>query len=132
MSTVQVTLSKFIDESFPGWVECWLEDVHGRRWKFNEKAPVVSDKDLWTDSEYPQTGEIACTVLQRIADASHRYVVTIDTAGTESIEGCTVFDVLAEQVIGDVAVKLIPNLSPLADLLLSCFPQNILVFFADN
>jgi hypothetical protein len=105
MTSVQVTISKFIDEGFPGWVECWLEDVHGRRWKFNEKVPIVSDKDLWTDSEYPQNGEIACTVLQRMADASHRYVVTIDTTGTESIEGCTVFEVQAEQVTGDVAAN---------------------------
>jgi hypothetical protein len=87
-------------------VECWLEDVHGRRWKFNEKAPVVSAKDLWTDTEYPQPGLIACTVLRRAANASRRYVATIDTGspwGIESVEGCTVFEVFAEQLEDDVA-----------------------------
>jgi hypothetical protein len=108
MTSVQVTISKFVDEYQPGIVECWLEDVHGRRWRFIEKAPLVSDKDIWTDSEYLQPGAIACTVLQKTADASRRYVVTIDTSkpwAVESVDGCTVFDVLAEQLVGDTAAN---------------------------
>ena len=101
MTAVRVTISRFIDESFPGWVECWLEDVHGRRWKFNEKVPVVSTENLWTDGEYPKPGGIACTVLRQTADQLRRYVVTVDTVGTESVDGCTVFEVLAEQLEGD-------------------------------
>ena len=100
MASVQVTISRFVDESFHGWVECWLEDVHGRRWKFNEKIPVVSTEDLRTDSDYPKPGVIACTVLRRTADSSRRYVVTVDTGGVETVEGCKVFEVLAEQLEG--------------------------------
>ena len=82
------------------------EDVDGRQWKFHEKVPVVSAEDLWTDSEYPRTCAIACTVLQRKAHASRRYVATIDTGspwGIESVERCTVFEVFAEQLEDDVA-----------------------------
>jgi hypothetical protein len=53
MPAVRMTISKFIDERFPGWVECHLVDVHGRIWKFHEKVPVISTEDLWSDSEYP-------------------------------------------------------------------------------
>ncbi len=101
MTSVLVTVSSFIDESFPGWVECWLEDAHGRRWKFNEKVPVVSAEALWTDSEYPKPGKIACRVLRKTADSSRRNVVTVDTGGVETVEGCAIFEILAEQLEGD-------------------------------
>ena len=105
MIAVQVTISSFTNESFPGWVECWLEDAHGRWWKFNEKVPGASTEALWTESEYPKPGAIACTVLRRTADGSRRHVVTIDTEGVETVEGCAVFEVLAEQLEGDT----VPN-----------------------
>jgi len=106
MASVQVTISRFVDEYQPGIVECWLEDVYGRRWKFIEKIPYVSAEDLWTESEYPRPGAIACTVLRRTADNSRRYVVTVDTSKpyfVESVDGCTVFEVFAEQLEDNAA-----------------------------
>jgi hypothetical protein len=101
-----VTISRFIDESQPGRVECLLVDVLGRTWKFHEKVPIVSSEDLWTDSEYPRQGSIACTILAREADAEGREVVTIDTKNPWAIEGpdgTTVFEVFAAQLEGDAA-----------------------------
>lgn len=106
MTAVRVTISRFIDESFPGWVECWLEDAQGRTWRIHEKVPVVSTEDLWVDSEYPRPCLIACTVLGRKSDASGRQIVTIDTMrpwAIESTDGVTVFEVFAEQLEGDAS-----------------------------
>jgi hypothetical protein len=103
MTSVRVTIAAFVDEGFPGWVECWLVDVDGHIWKFHEKVPIVTAKQLWTDSEYPQPGWIACTVLQSKPDPSGRLVLTIDTNSpwaVESVEGTTVFEVFAEQLEG--------------------------------
>ncbi len=106
MIAVRVTISRFVDESFPGWVECWLEDIHGRIWKFNVKVPVVSAEDLWIDSEYPRPASLACTVLERKSDSTGRQIVMIDTNmpwAVESIDGVAVFDLLADQLEGDTA-----------------------------
>jgi hypothetical protein len=98
MRSVRVTIAAFIDEYQPGIVECWLTDVHGRTWKFHEKAPIVSAKDLWTDSEYPQTGSTACRVLESKRDPTGRQILTIETI--ESVGGVAVFEVFAEQLDG--------------------------------
>jgi hypothetical protein len=96
MTSVRVTIVAFIDEYQPGIVECCLMDVRGRTWKFHEKIPVVSAKDLWTDSEYPQPGSFECRVLESKRDPSGRQILTIETI--ECLEGSTVFDVFAEQL----------------------------------
>jgi len=104
MLAVRIAISRFTNEHFPGWVECLLVDVHGRTWKFVEKVPVVSTEDLWSDSEYPREGVIACTVLECKDDSQGRQVMTIDTKApwfVESVEGATVFEVFADQLSDD-------------------------------
>jgi hypothetical protein len=104
MPNVRVTIEAFVDEGFPGFVECSLLDVQGRTWKFIEKVPVVSLEDLWTDSEYPRQGIVCCTVVERRSDSTGRQVVTIDTTkpwGIESTDGNTVFEVFADQLEDD-------------------------------
>jgi hypothetical protein len=101
MLAVRVTIAGFIDEQQPGWVECNLVDAHGKTWKFNEKAPVVSNENLRSDSEYPKQGSIVCTALHRQVDGAGRLVVTVDMIspwGIESTDGSTIFDVYAEQI----------------------------------
>jgi hypothetical protein len=106
MTAVRATISKFIDESFPGWVECWIEDSQSRTWKFHDKVPILSADDLSVDSEYPQPGLIACTVLEYKSDSFSRRIAVIDTSrpwGIESTEGTTVFEVFADQLEGSNA-----------------------------
>jgi hypothetical protein len=103
MAAVRATISKFIDESQPGLVECWFEDSQGRIWEFHEKVPIVSTDDLWVDSEYPRPCAIACTILEHKSDSVGRGIAVIDTSrpwGIESTEGTTVFEVFAEQLEG--------------------------------
>jgi hypothetical protein len=101
MPEIRVTITRFIDESFPGWVEFQIVDADGRVWRFQEKVPVITTEDLWIDSEYPRPGSIACTVLRQHDDPAGRQVLTIDTSrpwGIESVDGTTVFEILPEQL----------------------------------
>jgi hypothetical protein len=103
MTAVRATISKFLDESFPGWVECWFEDSQGRAWTFHEKVPVLTADDLWVDSEYPRPCAIACMILEHKSDSVGRRIAVIDTSspwGIESTEGTTVFEVFSEQLEG--------------------------------
>lgn len=102
MHFVNVAVTRFVDEHFPGFVECALVDAYGRRWIFREKVPVVSSENLWVDSAYPRRGVIACEVLKRWQDEDGRDLVRIDTEmpwAIEAINGETEFEVLSEQVI---------------------------------
>jgi hypothetical protein len=88
---VPASVVRFVDAAIPGFVECELIDVHGRRWMFVEKGPVVTAEWLTADSRYPQPGLIACKVVERTPE-----FVRVDTSqpwGMESIEGETRFDI---------------------------------------
>lgn len=101
MTGVQVTITRFVDEAQPGWVECQLVDIHGQTWLFIEKAPVVSKAALDVRSSYPQQGVIACDIFVTWLDITGREVVTIDTTspwGIKSTSGKTQFDVYATQL----------------------------------
>ena len=80
MIGVQVTITRFVDEAQPGWVECTLTDIHSQSHSFVEKAPVVSKANLDARSLYPQQGIIACEIFITWLDITGREVVTIDTS----------------------------------------------------
>ena len=65
MNAVGIELRRYVDDSQPGFVECWLTDANGREWSFVEKVPVVSTEDLDVGSNYPRPGIIACEVIER-------------------------------------------------------------------
>ena len=46
MLAVRVNISRYVDESFPGWVECSLVDAYGYDHVFVEKVPVVT-RPIW-------------------------------------------------------------------------------------
>lgn len=56
MVNLEVTIVPFVDDHFPGFVECVLVDADGRRHEFIEKGPVVSAAKLQAGSVYPQPG----------------------------------------------------------------------------
>jgi hypothetical protein len=94
---VRVTITKFIDNSQPGWVECQFVDAFGRLHIFNEKVPIVTVEYLDEKSVYPQDGIIACEIIKRKNDIIK---VNIEKPwGVESITGETIFDVFNEKII---------------------------------
>jgi len=101
MTGVKVQVVRYVDDAFPGFVECVLVGSHGRSWTFVEKGPVVTTFYPNADSPYPLPGVIACEVLGRHTDDAGRAVVNVTTArpwDVASTEGITTFDVFAESI----------------------------------
>jgi hypothetical protein len=94
---LRVEIRRFVDDNFPGWVECAFTDAHGREWVFVEKVPVVSMEDLEDTSSYPRPCIIACEVIAR----HEGDVVVVDIArpwGLEATTGQTRFEVRSDQL----------------------------------
>lgn len=101
MAALSVTIERFVDDEFPGVVECVLVDSDDCAHRFFEKAPVVSTADLSIDSIFPQPGYIACLIQDEWMDGRGRQLVRVDTVkpwGIESTAGETTFTVLREQI----------------------------------
>jgi hypothetical protein len=63
MHDLSVQIVRFVDGHQPGWVECEFVDAEGRCHTIVEKIPIVTERDLWLDSEYPTSGTARCEVL---------------------------------------------------------------------
>lgn len=101
MDALRVTIEQFVDDDFPGLVECVLVDSDSCKHRFVEKVPVVSTAHLTFDSAYPQPGFIACVVEDEWTDERARQLVRVGTSrpyGIESATGETTFTVLREQI----------------------------------
>jgi hypothetical protein len=79
MLGIRVKISRYADESQPGWVECRLIDALRHEHVFVEKVPVVTMAHLDAGSSFPQVGVIACIVLGRSERDDGSHVVHIDT-----------------------------------------------------
>jgi hypothetical protein len=79
MTTVPVQIVRFVDDYFPGIVECVLVDAAGTEHRIFEKGPVVSSENLLPTSAYPVAGSIACEVLEEWVDANGRAVARVTT-----------------------------------------------------
>ncbi len=102
MFGIKVRITKFIDDSQPGWVECEFTDAFGKLHVFNEKVPIVTAEFLDKDSIYPQDGIIGCEIVERKKTDGGEEIVKIDTnkySLLESMNGETVFKVLQKQLI---------------------------------
>lgn len=101
MASIPVTIVRFADEAFPGWVECILTDAQGQHHTFIEKVPVVALENLGPLSAYPQGGSISCEIVAESEDSNGRKIARITTErpwGIESITGSANFNVLASQL----------------------------------
>lgn len=102
MPAFAVQIVRFVDDSFPGFVECEFTDANGRIHRIIEKAPVVSAQTLCAESTFPQLGEIECEVGENGRDDAERSLVTVSTArpwGISSTEGQTSFVLLASDIL---------------------------------
>jgi len=95
-----VTILRFADASFPGWVEFSLVDAHGTQHLFQDKGPVVSAEWLDEESDYPRDGSLRCEVIETAPSPGGRVLVRIglERHGVESIDGETAFEVWADQL----------------------------------
>jgi len=101
MPSVSVSISRFVDEHFPGFVEFIITDAVGMRHTFVDKVPIVTEANLHLESVYPQPGMLPCEIVAESSDINGRGLVQVSTArpcGVESTEGASIFSVLATQV----------------------------------
>lgn len=96
MHNVAVRIVRFVDGSFPGWVECELVDASGRCHILKDKVPIFTAEDLNADSKYPTPGLVACEVVERYHNEKGQELVRVSTVkpdGIESTEGMSDFTV---------------------------------------
>jgi len=102
VTAISIQIERFVDDHQPGFVECRLVDAFGRSHLFVEKLPIVTAADLWSDSSYPQAGEITCEIVSESVDAAGRKLVQVNTDrpwSVESTEGVSSFVVLTSQMV---------------------------------
>ena len=107
MHNIAVQIVRFVDDGFPGWVECELVDASGRHHVLRDKVPIFTDEMLDADSEYPTTGKIPCEVLETFKDAAGRELVRVSTekpCGIDSAEGLSEF-IVSPGLITEVSDK---------------------------
>jgi hypothetical protein len=101
MLGVKVEITRYVDASQPGFVECRLIDAWDNQHLFIEKVPAITLENLNASSTYPQSGIIACQIVER-KQVSGREILKIETETSwhvESISGETCFDVSPNQLI---------------------------------
>lgn len=102
MKAIKILITSFIDDHQPGFVECKFQDAFGIEYIVQDKVPIVTDKDLDANSEYPQDGVIACEIVKEWNVTNGRKIFTVNTSktwGVETIEGVSEFDVFEEQLV---------------------------------
>lgn len=102
MKAIKIKIIKFISDDQPGIVECIFYDALNKKHIVHEKIPVVTEKHLDANSNYPHDGVIACDIVKESRDLNGHKIVTIDTSrpwGVDTIEGISQFDVLEDQLI---------------------------------
>lgn len=94
-----IKIVRFVDDSFPGWVECQFTDAEGRVHTIVDKYPTFTAEMLDADSEYPRSGVIQCEILSRNQEDAHsEELVRIRMPGIESTEGLSEFCVRPTQL----------------------------------
>jgi uncharacterized protein YodC (DUF2158 family) len=102
LKALKILITSFIDDHQPGFVECKFFDAYGKEHIVQDKVPIVTEKDLDVNSEYPQDGVIACEILKVWHDSKGQKILTVNTSkpwGVDTIHGLTEFDVFEEQLI---------------------------------
>jgi hypothetical protein len=96
-----VRIVRFVDDRFPGWVECDFVDANSVRHSIVDKYPLFTTEILDATSVYPQLGEAPCEVLELFRDSQGRELARITLARPgvmESKEGVSEFVVEATQL----------------------------------
>jgi hypothetical protein len=101
LKAIKINITSFISDDQPGFVECKFIDAWNKEHTVHDKVPIVTEKDLDANSDYPQDGVIACEVIKQWVDKDNRTIFTVTTEkpwAVDTIEGLTDFDILEEQL----------------------------------
>lgn len=79
MKAIRIKITSFISDDQPGFVECKFNDAWNKEHTVQDKVPIVTEKYLDANSEYPQEGVIACEIVKQLVDQDGRKILTITT-----------------------------------------------------
>jgi hypothetical protein len=102
VKAIRIKITSFISGDQPGFVECKFNDAWNKEHTVQDKVPIVTEKDLDANSEYPQYGVIACEIIVEWKDKDERTICTVTTEkpwAVHTIDGLKEFDILEEQLI---------------------------------
>lgn len=102
MKAIRIKITSFISDDQPSFVECKFNDAWNKEHTVKDKVPIVTEKDLDANSEYPQDGVIACKIISKWKDKDERTIFSVTTEkpwAVDTIDGLTEFDILEEQLI---------------------------------
>ena len=83
---LRVLIVRYVEDYFPGIVECEFVDAAGHVHNFIEKGPVVSDEWPGPQHKYPMRGIIRCEILEQWHDPDGRDLVRITTEQPDYVE----------------------------------------------
>jgi hypothetical protein len=101
MFAIKIKITKFISDDQPGFVECTFIDANQKLHFVQDKVPIVTEKYLDANSEYPQDGIIACEIVKEWKDSNGQKIFTVNTSkpwGVDTVDGLTEFDMFEEQL----------------------------------
>ncbi len=101
MFAIKIKITKFISDDQPGFVECEFIDAYHKLHFVQDKVPIVTEKYLDANSEYPQDGLIACEIVKKWKDTNGQKIFTVNTSkpwGVDTVDGLTEFDIFEEQL----------------------------------
>jgi hypothetical protein len=84
MANLRVQIVRFVDDYFPGIVECQFQDADGQLHSIVGKIPYFTVAQLWSDSEYPQPGEAECQLLGPSMNGAVRISLAEETTDGKS------------------------------------------------
>jgi len=102
MLAVQVAIVAWVDDVQPGWVAAQFVDAWGSKHRFIDKVPIFTAVDLDRDSTYPQSGVIACKIVDTQPHPDGHELLIINTEkpwGVMATTGATHFAVIRAQLI---------------------------------
>ncbi|MEW2506971.1 hypothetical protein AB0878_41600 [Amycolatopsis sp. NPDC047767] len=99
MAKLKATVTRWVDEEFPGFVELRLAEADGTVVLITEKVPILTAENWDASTPLPMRFDLDCEVLRRERDPNGREVAVVELSYTvEDNDGRGRFTVPADQV----------------------------------
>jgi hypothetical protein len=122
-------ITRYACHEWPGFVECRLLDAHGKEWTFVAQLPAVTTADVYESSDYPQPGDLECSLVRHNDDGTLRISTGISRA----------LDLRPEQIIKSASMRITfketLSVGWVMEELLAAFPNAAVTqhdFYADS
>jgi hypothetical protein len=102
LKAIKIKITGFISDDQPGFVECKFYDALNKEHIVQDKIPIVTEKYLDANSEYPQDGLIACEIVNEWTLPNGQKIFKVNTSrpwGVSTIEALIEFEVSEEQLV---------------------------------